>query len=174
MSDTSIATTLVRKELVVHCSRERAFEAFTRDFGQWWPLATHHIGTAAAETAIIEPFVKGRWFERAMDGTECDWGRVLAWEPPGRLLLSWNIAANWQFDPDFHTEVEVTFHEAGAGWTRIVLEHRHLDGYGADAPKMRTAFDSEGGWTGMLRQFASHVEGGSTPMEDCPVGPASG
>lgn len=165
--------TSVHKELLAQCSLERAFEAFTRDFGQWWPLATHHIGAAAAETAIIEPFVNGRWFERAMDGTECNWGRVLAWDPPRRLVLSWNITTHWQFDPNFQTEVEVTFQEAGAGRTRIVLEHRHLERYGAEAEKMRSTFDSDGGWGGILRQFASTVEGRQEQMADGPTKEAS-
>jgi uncharacterized protein YndB with AHSA1/START domain len=171
MNATTITKTFVRKELVVGCGRARAFEAFTREFGQWWPLASHHIGAAMAETAVIEPFVNGRWFERATDGTECDWGRVLTWEPPGRLVLSWNITTSWQFDITLETEVEVTFHEAGSGRTRIVLEHRHLDRYGAEAEKMRSTFDSEGGWSGMLQQFASHIKGQPTAMADCPDGP---
>ncbi len=165
--------TSVRKELVARCSPERAFEAFTRDFGQWWPLGTHHIGTANAETAIIEPFVNGRWFERAMDGSECNWGRVLAWDPPRRLLLAWQINTNWQFDPDFQTEVEVTFQEAGAGRTRIVLEHRQLERFGAEAEKMRTAFESEGGWGGIMAQFVSSLEGRAEEMAVCPARPAA-
>jgi uncharacterized protein YndB with AHSA1/START domain len=165
--------TFVRKELVARCSQHRAFEAFTRDFGQWWPLGSHHIGAADAETAIIEPFVNGRWFERAMDGSECDWGRVLAWEPPRRLVLSWNITTSWQFDPNFQTEVEVTFQVVGADRTRIVLEHRHLDRYGAEAEKMRSTFDSEGGWGGILQQYVSNVEGRSQQMADCPARPAA-
>ena len=88
----------IRQEIIIDVTPERAFRVFTEEHGAWWPLATHHIGAQAAETAIIEPRVGGRWFERAADGTECMWGRVLAWDPPGRLVLAWQIGPNWKYD----------------------------------------------------------------------------
>jgi hypothetical protein len=148
---------LVRKEITVEASQVRAFDVFTREHGAWWPLATHHIGSAAAETAIIEPHAGGRWFERAADGSECDWGRVLVWDPPGRLVLAWEISADWKHDESIDTEVEVRFVSLGPARTRVELEHRRLDRYGAAAEQMRGIFDSENGWTNILRLFVARA-----------------
>jgi uncharacterized protein YndB with AHSA1/START domain len=148
---------LVSKEITVETSQSRAFDVFTRDHGAWWPLATHHIGSAPAETAVIEPRVGGRWFERAADGSECDWGRVLVWDPPARLVLAWDISADWKHDETIDTEVEVRFVSLGPALTRVELEHRRLDRFGAAAEQMRGAFDSEAGWAGILRSFAARA-----------------
>lgn len=145
---------VVRKSIVVEAPQAHAFAVFTEQHAAWWPLQTHHIGAQPAETAIIEPRIGGRWFERAADGTECDWGRVLAWEPPSRIVLAWCIGADWKFDPELNTEVEVRFISEGPGRTRVELEHRHLERYGAMAGTMQTTFDSEGGWTGILGRFS--------------------
>jgi uncharacterized protein YndB with AHSA1/START domain len=150
-------TASVRKQIEVDASQARAFRVFTEEHGAWWPLASHHIGTAAAETAIIEPKNGGRWFERAADGSECVWGRVLVWDPPGRLVLSWEITENWQHDAALKTEVEVRFVALGPARTRIELEHRQLDRYGPATEQMRGVFDSEGGWGGILRRFAQRA-----------------
>jgi hypothetical protein len=147
----------IRKEIEVEASQARAFRVFTEEHGAWWPLATHHIGAAAAETAIIEPRNGGRWFERAADGSECDWGRVLVWDPPGRLVLSWQIGADWTRDETLLTEVDVRFVALGPARTRIELEHRQLERYGETAEQMRGIFDSEGGWSGILRRFADRA-----------------
>ena len=146
---------LVRREIVVEVDQATAFAVFTERHGQWWPLSTHHIGAKPAETAIIEPFVGGRWFERSMDGTECDWGSVLVWEPPRRLVLTWEISGNWAHDARIKTEVEIHFIAENADRTKVVLEHRKLDQYGDMAEQMRGIFDSENGWTGILRRYAS-------------------
>jgi DNA-binding MarR family transcriptional regulator len=75
----------IRKTILVSASAERAFQVFTEEVSTWWPLSTSHIGRVDAKSAVIEPFVGGRWFERGVDGSECDWGRVRAWDPPRRL-----------------------------------------------------------------------------------------
>jgi uncharacterized protein YndB with AHSA1/START domain len=93
---------------------------------------------------VIEPHVGGRWYERGDDGSTCDWGRVLSWE----------ISADWQHAPNLKTEVEVRFVEAGKDATRVELEHRHLDQYGARREEMRGIFDNESGWNGLLGSFA--------------------
>jgi hypothetical protein len=149
--------TSVRKEITVETSQARAFRVFTEEHGAWWPLATYHIGEKDAETAIIEPRAGGRWFERAADGTECQWGRVLVWDPPGRIVLAWQIGANWKHDPEFSTEVEIRFVVVGPALTRIELEHRQLERFGDAAETMRGAFESEGGWSGLLTQFAAYA-----------------
>jgi len=146
--------TAVRQSVVVQAPPERAFEVFTAGMSSWWPMATHKIGTAPMVAAVIEPRPGGRWFERGEDGSECDWGRVIAWEPPHRVVLAWQLNADYEFDPDLHTELEVRFSPDGADGTRVELEHRGLDAYGARTAEMRDAFGSDGGWTGLLRRFA--------------------
>lgn len=132
---------------------EVAWRVFTGQMASWWPLATHKLGAAKAVDAVIEPRVGGRWYERGEDGSTCDWGRVLTWEPPSRLVLTWDISADWAPAPELKTEVEVRF-TADGEQTRVELEHRHLDRYGARADEMRGIFDSQGGWTGILAMFA--------------------
>lgn len=151
-------TTLVRKTIHVRAPQEVAWRVFTEKLGSWWPLATHKIGAAKAVDAVIEPRVGGRWFERGDDGSTCDWGRVLAWEPVSRLVLSWDISADWTADPSLGTEVEVHFIAEGRE-TRVVLEHRKLDRYGKRLDEMRGIFDSEGGWGGLLAAFAAKTHG---------------
>ena len=105
----------------------------------------------------MEPRVGGRWFERGEDGSECEWGRVLAWEPPARLVLAWQVDAQWRFDPDFITEVEVRFIPEGDA-TRVELEHRNIERFGAQAEATRSALDSPDGWSGLLERFAASLQ----------------
>jgi uncharacterized protein YndB with AHSA1/START domain len=144
----------LRKVFRVNVPPALAWGVFTDKMGTWWPLSTHKIGKAKAVDAVIEPRTGGRWYERGDDGSTCDWGRVLAWEPPSRLVLSWEISADWQHDPNLKTEVEIRFIAEGADSTRVELEHRHLDRYGARRDEMRGIFDSDGGWSGLLAAFA--------------------
>jgi uncharacterized protein YndB with AHSA1/START domain len=148
----------LRKVVSVKAPPEVAWRVFTEKMGIWWPLATHKIGKAKAVDAVIEPRVGGRWYERGDDGTTCDWGRVLLWEPPSRLVLSWEISGDWRHDPTLNTEVEVRFIAEGEVATRVELVHRHLDRYGARRDEMRGIFDSEGGWSGLLASFARAAE----------------
>jgi uncharacterized protein YndB with AHSA1/START domain len=152
----SPAVVPIEKTVVVTRSAENAFRVFTEEMGTWWPLATHHIGKVDAETVVIEPFVGGRWFERGIDGTECEWGRVRTWDPPRRLVLTWEISSHWRHDPSIQTELEVRFTAEGAS-TRVQLEHRLLHAYGDKASEMRTIFDSPRGWTMLLEAFASRA-----------------
>jgi uncharacterized protein YndB with AHSA1/START domain len=142
----------VRRAVTVKVSQARAFEVFTSRAGTWWPKS-HHIGKVEPETVVIEPRVGGRWFERAPDGTECDLGRVLAWEPPSRLLLGWQLNLKFQYQPDLITEVELRFIAEGAGTTRVELEHRNLERFGDDASAMRERIDR--GWPFVLDTFAA-------------------
>lgn len=105
---------------------------------------------------VIEPRVGGRWYEVGVDGSECDWGRVLAYEPPHRIVLAWQLDAQWRYDPELVTEVEVRF-SAVEGGTLVELEHRNLERYGAAAEQVRSAIDSDGGWPRELRLFAAAV-----------------
>ena len=142
------------KVVNVKALQDVAWRVFTENMGTWWPLATHKIGDAKAVDAVIEPRVGGRWYERGDDGSTCDWGRVLSWEPHSRLVLSWEISGDWKHDPSLKTEVEVRFIADGKNGTRVELEHRRLDLYGARRDEMRGIFDSEGGWSGLLESFA--------------------
>jgi uncharacterized protein YndB with AHSA1/START domain len=144
---------LVRKSVHVAATPERAFQVFTRRMSEWWPLDTHTISQVKTTEAIIEPHVGGRWFGRNVDGSECDWGRVLAWDPPGRVVLGWEITADWKHDAALQTEVEVRFTADGAG-TLVELEHRLLERYGDRGVEMRGVFDSDGGWKTLLARFA--------------------
>lgn len=144
----------VRKQITVDAPQERAFRVFTQNIGRWWPRE-YHIGGSDMQDAVIEPRADGRWYEVGVDGTQCDWGRVLVWEPPHRLVLTWQITARWAFDPTFATEVEVRFTAQGAARTLVELEHRHLERYGDAAAATRDTMDS--GWPGIMQRYADVV-----------------
>jgi uncharacterized protein YndB with AHSA1/START domain len=149
----------VRKQITVEASPERAFEVWTSELDSWWPRS-HHIGEAELAEAVLEPRVGGRAYERGVDGSECDWGRVLVWEPPSRLVVSWQINGEWKFEPDLEqaSEYEVRFIAEGPTTTRVEFEHRNIERHGEAAPKLFESFNSEGGWGGILKQFADAVE----------------
>jgi uncharacterized protein YndB with AHSA1/START domain len=146
----------VRREIVVDVSPERAFELFTAEMTSWWPPA-HHIGSAPIAEIVIEPRTGGRWFTRHQDGTETSTGVVVAWEPPTRLVITWQIGADWKFHPDLVTTVELGFEPVGEGQTRVRLEHRDLDAFGADAAEMKKTFEDPGAWTATLAAYASVI-----------------
>jgi uncharacterized protein YndB with AHSA1/START domain len=148
----------VRKTMSVKAPPATAWRVFTEKMGTWWPLAQYKIGKAKAVDAVVEPRVGGRWYERGDDGSTCQWGSVLAWEPPSRLVLSWDINADWQYDAKLKTEIEVRFIAVGQDATRVELEHRHLDRFGARRDEMRRIFDSEGDWGRVLEMFARAAE----------------
>ena len=143
----------IKKELTVEAPLDRAFRVFTANMGAWWPKS-HHIGTADLDTLVIEPRAGGRWYQRGVDGSECDVGKVLVWEPPARLVLCWQLTPEWKYDPDLITEVEVQFIADGANATRVELEHRNLERMGPRADAMRRQIDAPNGWSGLLELFA--------------------
>jgi uncharacterized protein YndB with AHSA1/START domain len=151
---------VVRKTLNVSVPIERAFAVFTEKMGAWWP-ATHHIGNQPFAEIEVEQRAGGRWYERAADGSECEWGQVVAWEPPHRVAFSWHLQSDWKFDPNPEraSEVEIRFFAEGAGKTRVELEHRGLERHGAGWEQLRTGVDSPGGWSAVLEQFAKTVAG---------------
>lgn len=140
----------IRKQLVVEAPAERAFRVFTEMGGVWWPKE-HHIGKSPLKDVVIEPKASGRWYERMEDGSECDWGRVLAWEPPRRVLLAWQLNMKFEFDPNLVTEVEVRFTAEGPKRTRVDFEHRNLERFGAGA--LDTCRMMDNGWGGILEQY---------------------
>jgi len=147
----------VTKSITVNASRARAFTVFTEKFFTWWPKS-HHIGEAELADAVIEPRVGGRWYERGTDGTECDWGVVLAYDPPARIVLSWHLQGDWSYHPDpaKASEVEVHFTEETGGRTTVVLTHRHLERHD-DQEAVRNGVDAPGGWGGILADYAEAV-----------------
>lgn len=146
----------VRKSFSVKAAPERAFKVFTADMGRWWP-PSHHIGEGELAQVTVEPRVGGRWFETTASGAQCDWGRVLVWDPPRQLVLAWQLSADWTYDPDLVTEVAVSFTPEGEG-TRVDFEHRGLEAYGARAEDMANRVGGPGGWPAILDCFASGID----------------
>jgi len=147
----SIAPVVV--EVEVSTPPARAFELFTTRMGRWWLKGTTPARNPH-EDIVIEPFAGGRWFERDAEGAETRWGTVLAFEPPGRLLLGWQLGPDFTYDPDLSTEVEVMFTEAADGGTRVRLEHRQLERFGDAAETMARAVG--GGWPQRLAAYADY------------------
>jgi uncharacterized protein YndB with AHSA1/START domain len=143
----------IRRTVTVQAPPRRAFERFTRDMARWWPKE-HHTGEAPFTEIVLEPRAEGRWFERDARGRETQWGKVLAWEPPHRLLLGWQLDASFKFDPTLVTEIELTFAPDGAG-TRVEFEHRNLERHGDSAAKLAELLG--GGWPGILQSFADYA-----------------
>lgn len=149
----------VRKSIVVNANAARAFDVFANNIASWWPKS-HTILKVALKETIIEPFVKGRWYDVGEDGSECDTGYVIAWEPPHRLVLAWQLDGNWHYDPELVTEVEIKFIAEGERKTRVELEHRHIERMGATAEAGRAAVDSPNGWSAILDLFRQAAEQG--------------
>lgn len=151
--------TTVKKSVTVRTSAPHAFKIFTERLDLWWPKS-HHIGKVDLADAKMEPKVGGRWYERGVDGSECDWGRVLAWDPPRALSLSWQITPSWTFEPDpaQGSRLDVTFHDLGDGRTRVDLVHSELQRHGKGWEALREAVSSGGGWPGILAAYVASAE----------------
>jgi uncharacterized protein YndB with AHSA1/START domain len=152
---TQAARTSVRTEVVVAAPIERAFTVFTDDIGSWW-RPDHHLLKGDLAEMVFEPMVGGHIYDRGVDGSECRWARVLAYEPPRRVVFSWDINTQWQLETDLEktSEVEVRFIAEGPERTRVELEHRHLDRHGDGWEDMSAAVGAPDGWTEGLRAFA--------------------
>ena len=147
--------TSVRASIVVEAPIERAFSVFTEDIGSWWD-PDHHILDAELAEMVFEPREGGHVYDRGVDGSECRWARVLAYEPPNRVVISWDINTQWQLesDPEKTSEVEVRFIAETPDRTRVVLEHRNLHRHGEGWEGEREAVGGEGGWPLYLERFA--------------------
>ncbi len=145
----------VEKTVRVNAPLAVAFDVFIEQ--HWWPVDTHNLAESPGSEVVLESFPGGRWYERAPDGTETDWGTVLDWQPPYRLLLTWQVSPRWTYEPDpaRASQIEVTFTPDGPDATRVRFTHRHLERYGPEAERMRRILDEKGG--GPLDAFARHV-----------------
>jgi uncharacterized protein YndB with AHSA1/START domain len=155
---TPAEATSIRHDVVVNAPIERAFAVFTEDFGSFKPPEHNMLSVEIAET-VFEPREGGHVYDRGVDGSECRWARVLAYEPPDRVVISWDISPRWQIetDPERTSEVEVRFIAEAPDRTRVELEHRNLDRHGEGWEAVREGVDSGDGWPLYLRRFAEVV-----------------
>ena len=153
---TQAADVVVRRHIVVEAPIERAFTVFTAGFGDFKPPEHNLLGAPIAET-VFEPRVGGHIYDRGVDGSECRWARVLAYEPPDRVVFSWDIGPQWQVEtePDHTSEVEVRFVAETPQRTRVELEHRHLDRHGPGWPAVRDGVGHDQGWSLYLSRYAA-------------------
>jgi uncharacterized protein YndB with AHSA1/START domain len=153
-SDTSVTTTVV-----VDAPAARAFQLFTERFDRIKPREHNMLG-AEIEESVLEPRVGGRVYDRGVDGSECQWGRVLAYEPPDRIVFSWDINPQWQIETDHArtSEVEVRFYSDGPARTRVELEHRNLDRHGDGWEGTRESVRGDQGWPLYLARFVAALD----------------
>jgi uncharacterized protein YndB with AHSA1/START domain len=156
----TIEEALVRKSVRVEAPIERAFSVFVEQMETWWP-ATHHIGSTPFEAIFVEPRVGGRWYERNVQGAQCDWGTVLKWDPPNVVCFSWHLgpghdSPDWKFNSDMSraSEVEIRFTAQGPHTTLVELEHSKLERHGEGYQQLRALFDGPTAWQGILNEFA--------------------
>jgi uncharacterized protein YndB with AHSA1/START domain len=156
MAPETVRNAVVSKTLHVEVPIEKAFQVFTQRMGAWWP-ASHHIAPTPFQEVIVEPRAGGRWFERDAKGSECEWGRVLTYEPPKRLILAWHLQPDFKFNPDKgrSSEVALEFIAEGPESTRVEFEHRHLERHGEGWEKLRAGVDP--GWGLVLAGFVELV-----------------
>ena len=156
------AATTIRHSVTVDAPIEKAFKVFTEDFGRFKPPEHNLLGVEIAET-IFEARVGGFLYDRGVDGRECRWARILAYEPPHRLVISWDISPYWQIetDPDKTSEVEVRFVSQAPGRTQVELEHRNLDRHGEGWEGVREGVDGDQGWPLYLQRYAGIFGDGS-------------
>jgi uncharacterized protein YndB with AHSA1/START domain len=157
---TQAQATSIRTEIVVEAPIERAFGVFVEDFDRIKPREHNILGVDIAET-VFEPRAGGHVYDRAVDGSECRWARVLAYEPPDRLVFSWDISPQWQPEADVAraSEVEVRFVAETPERTRVELEHRHLDRHGEGWEGLRDGVASPGGWPLYLQRYGDLLGG---------------
>jgi uncharacterized protein YndB with AHSA1/START domain len=155
---TQAEQTAIRTSIVVEAPLERAFAVFVEDFDRIKPREHNMLGVDIAET-VLEPREGGRIYDRGVDGSECQWARVLACEPPDRIVFSWDISPQWQIetDPSRTSEVEVRFVSETPDRTRVELEHRNLERHGEGWAGLREGVGGEGGWPLYLERYAELI-----------------
>ncbi|HEY4335990.1 MAG TPA: SRPBCC family protein [Puia sp.] len=139
----------IKKELLIKASQETAFRVFTGRMSDWWPKS-HHIGKTPLVDTILEHRAEGRWYSTHEDGTQCTIGKVLVWDPFGRVVIAWQVNGHFQYDPDLISEVEVFFHSQEPGLTRVIMEHRDLEKLAGGAKIIE---DMDNGWGFILNLY---------------------
>jgi len=150
--------TSIRTDIVVDAAQDRAFKLFTERFDEIKPREHNLLGVDIAES-VFEPRAGGRVYDRGVDGSECQWGRVVAYEPPARIVFTWDISPQWQLETDAgrSSEVEIRFVAESADRTRVELEHRHLDRHGDGWEGLRSGVEGDQGWPLYLARYAGQV-----------------
>jgi uncharacterized protein YndB with AHSA1/START domain len=153
---TQTADVVVRRQIVVEAPIDRAFDVFTERFGDFKPKEHNLLGAPIAAT-VFDPEVGGHITDRGVDGSECRWARILAYDPPDRVVFSWDISPQWRIetDPDHSSEVEVRFTAETPQRTRVELEHRHLDRHGPGWESVRDGVADDAGWPLYLDRYAA-------------------
>jgi uncharacterized protein YndB with AHSA1/START domain len=161
----AVEEAVVLKSVRVKAPIERAFSVFVEQMETWWP-ATHHIGKTPFVAIFVEPRVGGRWYERNAEGQQCDWGTVLAWDPPHRVTFSWHLGPghdqpDWIRDADLAkaSEVEISFTAEGPGTTLVELVHSKFERHGEGYQQLRALFDGPGAWGDILALYAKKATG---------------
>ena len=157
---------VVRKSVRVGVPIERAFSVFVEEMGSWWP-ASHHIGATPFAAITVEPRVGGRWYEVGADEKPCEWGTVLAWDPPEHIAFSWHVgpghdSPQWKYNPDMAraSQVDVFFEADGPEATVVDLVHSGLERHGEGYEQLRALFDGPGAWGEIMARYAKRVAGG--------------
>jgi uncharacterized protein YndB with AHSA1/START domain len=160
MTETEVV--VVRRQIVVEAPIDRAFDVFTTRFGDFKP-PEHTLLTSPIAETVFEPRVGGNILDRGVDGSECRWARILAYEPPNRVVFSWDISPQWQLetDPEQTSEVEVRFFTESPERTRLELEHRHIDRHGPGWQAVIDGVDGDEGWPLYLSRYAALLVGAS-------------
>ncbi|HVO53296.1 MAG TPA: SRPBCC family protein [Solirubrobacterales bacterium] len=158
MTQTEAEATSITQATTVDAPIEHVFQLFTDGIGSWWD-PNHHLIEGPIERMVFEPRVGGAIYDVGADGSECRWARVLAYDPPDRVLFTWDIGLDWKIEPDpaKASEVEVRFSAEGTGRTRVELTHSHLDRHGPGWESMREAVASPGGWPAGIERFAAEL-----------------
>jgi uncharacterized protein YndB with AHSA1/START domain len=151
----------VNHHVVVNAPIERAFVVFTEQFGAFKPREHNLLAVPIAET-VFEPQVGGHIYDRGVDGSVCRWARILVYEPPHRVVFSWDIGPTWQLetDPAKTSEVDVRFTAESGERTRVDLVHRHLDRHGPGWESVAGGVDGDAGWPVYLGRYQELIVGG--------------
>jgi uncharacterized protein YndB with AHSA1/START domain len=162
---TQAQSTTVRHDVIVNAPLERAFRVFTDQFGDFKPREHNLLSVPIAET-VFEPRVGGHIFDRGVDGSLCKWARIMAYEPPNRVVFTWDIGPTWQLetDPSRTSEVEVRFSAESAERTRVELEHRHIERHGEGWESVAAGVGGDAGWPLYLKRYVSLFESGAPEL----------
>jgi uncharacterized protein YndB with AHSA1/START domain len=162
---TRAQSTTVRHDVIVNAPLDRAFRVFTEQFGDFKPREHNLLSVPIAET-VFEPRVGGHIFDRGVDGSLCKWARIMAYEPPNRVVFTWDIGPTWQLetDPSRTSEVEVRFSAESAERTRVELEHRHIERHGEGWESVAAGVGGDAGWPLYLKRYVSLFESGAPEL----------